>query len=98
MDSYASVHPRSADVQTFREMGGQVIRDFLTAHPGSAKDRIYDELVSRMVQRGEMEAHDFDELLATVAEEVRESVKENLFDNKKPDFSVTQAVVFERDC
>ena len=32
-----------------------------------------------------MEAHDFDALLRSVAEEVQEPVKENLFDNKEPD-------------
>ena len=63
----------------------QVIRDFLTSHPGATKDRIYDELVSRMVQAGKMESHDFNALLRGVAEEVQEPVKENLFDNKEPD-------------
>ena len=38
-----------------------------------------------MVQAGKMEAHDFNALLRSVAEEVREPVKENLFDNKEPD-------------
>jgi hypothetical protein len=32
-----------------------------------------------------MEAHDFDALLRSVAEEVREPVKKNLFENKEPD-------------
>ena len=32
-----------------------------------------------------MEAHDFDALLRSVAEEVRQPVKEDLFDNKEPD-------------
>ena len=63
----------------------QFIRDFLTSHPGATKDRIYDELVSRMVQAGKMEAHDFNALLRSVAEEVQEPVKENLFDYKEPD-------------
>ena len=38
-----------------------------------------------MVQAGKMEAHDFNALLRSVAEEVQEPVKENLFDNKEPD-------------
>ena len=42
-------------------------------------------MVSRMVQAGKMEAHDFNSLLRGVAEEVQEPVKENLFDNKEPD-------------
>ena len=50
---------RLVDGRTFAELGTQVIRDFLTSHPGATKDRIYDELVSRMVQSGKMEAHDF---------------------------------------
>jgi len=76
---------RLVDGRTFVELGTQVIRDFLTSHPGATKDRIYDELVSRMVQSGKMEAHDFNALLRSVAEEVQEPVKENLFDNKEPD-------------
>ena len=76
---------RLVDGRTFVELGTQVIRDFLTSHPGATKDRIYDELVSRMVQAGKMEAHDFNALLRGVAEEVQEPVKENLFDYKEPD-------------
>jgi DNA modification methylase len=63
------VIPKNADVQTFRELAGQVIRDYLQANPGSTKDRVYDELVSRMVRAGTMQAHNFDELLREVAEE-----------------------------
>jgi hypothetical protein len=77
--------PPNADVPTFLDLGCQVVRDFLTAHPGSPKDRIYDELVSHMVRAGQMEAHDFDALLRSAAEEVRQPVKEDLFDNKEPD-------------
>ncbi len=76
---------RQVDGRTFTEAASQVIRDYLTAHPGATRDRIYDELVSRMVQTGKMEAHDFNALLRGVAEEVQEPVKENLFDNKEPD-------------
>ena len=76
---------RLIDGRTFAELGTQVLRDFLTSHPGATKDRIYDELVSRMVQAGKMEAHDFNALLRSVADEVQEPVKENLFDNKGPD-------------
>ncbi len=76
---------RLIDGRSFSELGTHVIRDFLTSHPGATKDRIYDELVSRMVQWGKMEAHDFNALLRSVAEEVQEPVKENLFDNKEPD-------------
>lgn len=52
----------------------EVIKEYLLQHPGATKDRIYDDLVSRLVRRGEMEGHDFDEQLKTVAEEVTEPV------------------------
>lgn len=77
--------PADADPATFQDMGRQVIRDFLTSHPGALKDRIYDELISRMVRRGEMESHDFDSLLRSVAEEVTEPVRKNLFENADAD-------------
>lgn len=77
--------PADADIPTFQDMGRQLIRDFLTAHPGSSKDRVFDELVSHMVRKGQMEAHDFDALLRSVAEEVRQPVKEDLFTDKEPD-------------
>ncbi|PDW00993.1 hypothetical protein CJ255_19890 [Candidatus Viridilinea mediisalina] len=56
------------DSASFSEKVRAIIRAYLTDHPGSSKDRIYDEVVSRMVQAGEMKAHNFDELLAQVAE------------------------------
>ena len=58
------------DATTFREKLHAIIRDYLTAHPGATKDRVYDEVVSRMVRSGQMEAHDFDALLAQIAEPV----------------------------
>lgn len=77
--------PDNVDQPTFRDLGQQVIRAFLTEHPGASKDRVYDELVSHMVRKGQMEAHDFDALLRGVAEEVQEPVKVTLFDTKSPD-------------
>ena len=56
------------DESTFGEKVRVIIRDYLSSHPGSTKDRVYDEVVSRMVRAGRMEAHNFDELLAQVAE------------------------------
>jgi DNA modification methylase len=82
---YSHFVSRVADGRTFNEFGRQVIRDYLTAHPGATKDRIYDELVSRLVRSGKMEAHDFNALLRSVAEEVQEPIKENLFDYREPD-------------
>lgn len=64
--------PANVDVPTFAEMARQVIRDFLTAHPGSTKDRVYDGLVSCFVRRGQMEAHNFDDILLSVAEEAKQ--------------------------
>lgn len=69
------------DQQTFSEKVHSIIRDYLTANPGAAKDRIYDEVVSNMVRAGRMEPHDFDKLLPQIAEEVREPVRKNLFEN-----------------
>lgn len=80
------------DEKTFREKVYTIIRDYLSATPGSTKDRIYDEVVSRMVRRGQMEAHNFDELLKQIAEEVREPVKKNLFENKEPDLFGTHEI------
>ena len=56
------------DETTFAEKVHAIIRDYLVAHPGATKDRIYDEVVSRMVRSGQMEAHNFDALLRQVAE------------------------------
>src|SRR5260221_5672581 len=56
------------DETTFTEKMHAIIRDYLLAHPGTTKDRIYDEVVSRMVRSGQMEAHNFDALLRQVAE------------------------------
>ncbi len=56
------------DETTFAEKVHVIIRDYLITHPGAKKDRIYDEVVSRMVRSGQMEAHNFDALLRQVAE------------------------------
>ena len=56
------------DETTFNEKVHTIIRDYLLVYPGSSKDRIYDDVVSRMVRAGQMQAHNFDELLAQVAE------------------------------
>jgi DNA modification methylase len=76
--------PDDVDVPTFNELGSQVIKNYLAVHPGATKDRIYDAVVSCMVRKGQMEAHDFDALLRSVAEEVQQPVKEDLLRNKEP--------------
>jgi DNA modification methylase len=77
--------PDSEESPTFQEAARQVVKKCLTDHPGSTKDRIYDAVVSAMVRKGQMEAHNFDSLLKSVAEEVQQPVKEDLFRNKEPD-------------
>ena len=59
------------DKTTFNEKVRQIISDHLGANPGCTKDRIYDEVISHMVRSGQMEAHDFSELLSQVADETR---------------------------
>jgi len=56
------------DATTFSQKATAIIREYLISHPGTTKDRVYDELVSRMVRAGQMEAHNFEELLGRVAE------------------------------
>ncbi|MEJ5202825.1 MAG: DNA methyltransferase [Anaerolineales bacterium] len=77
---------------SFNEKVRSIIREYLEAHPGSTKDRVYDEVVSRMVRAGQMEPHNFEELLRQVAEEVREPVKKNLFENQPPNLFGTHEV------
>jgi hypothetical protein len=55
-------------VVTFQDKVRTIIHEHLLAYPGATKDRIYDEVISRMVRSGLMEAHNFDELLRQVAE------------------------------
>ena len=80
------------DKATFSEKVRQIIREYLGAHPGASKDRIYDEVVSSMVRSGRMEAYDFDELLSQVAEEVKTPVMKNLFEPMEPDLFGTHEV------
>lgn len=67
---------------TFNEKVRLVISSYLITAPGSTKDHIYDEVVSHMVRAGEMEAHNFDELLSQIAEEIREPLPKNLFESE----------------
>ena len=73
------------DKSTFNDKVRHIIREYTGINPGSTKDRIYDDVVSRMVRSGQMEAHDFDELLRQVAEEVKTPVMKNLFEQKDAD-------------
>jgi DNA modification methylase len=57
------------DRSTFTEKASAIVTESLTLHPGRTSDRLYDEVVSRMVRRGEYERHDFHKLLRAIAEE-----------------------------
>jgi len=56
------------DPTTFNDKVRMIIREYLSAHPGASKDRVYDEVVSLLVRSRSMEAHNFDERLNQVAE------------------------------
>jgi hypothetical protein len=56
------------DSRSFNEKARSVIQDFLLENPGATQDRIYDSLVTHMVSRSQMQAHDFGVVLRTVAE------------------------------
>jgi hypothetical protein len=59
------------DETTFNEKVFTIIKDYLNHNPSSTKDRIFDEVVSRMVRSGQMEPHDFDAILSRVAEPLK---------------------------
>jgi DNA modification methylase len=59
------------DRLSFQEKAKKIIKESLDRNPGSYVDKLYDELVSRMVRKGEFERHDFISLLRSVAEEVQ---------------------------
>ena len=61
----------SDDERTIHEKVIAIVLDYLSLHPGVTKDRVYDEVVSRLVRAGQMERHNFEELLAEVAEGIR---------------------------
>jgi len=59
------------DEKSFNQKASVILTEVLENSPGSSADRLFDELVSRMVRKGEFERHNFDKLLREVAEEVR---------------------------
>lgn len=59
------------DERTFSQKARAILTEALERSPGSTADRLYDELVSRMVRKGEFERHNFDTLLRGLAEEVQ---------------------------
>lgn len=83
----------ASDFATFGDAARAVLIEALTNHPGSTADRLYDELVSRMVRKGQFERHDFDEVLRSVAEPVSEARMQNLFEKEPPNLFGTHEVV-----
>ena len=65
------------DPATFQEKARAILVEALEAHPGSSTDRLYDELVSRMVRKGQFERHNFEEVLRGIAEPVAAPAGQN---------------------
>lgn len=70
-ETYGLIITEMDDFGTFQDKARTIISDFLSDHPGSTKDHVYDEVVSRMVRKGQMEPHHFEDLLSQVAEPVQ---------------------------
>ncbi len=83
----------ASDLATFQDAARAVLAEALTNHPGSPADRLYDELVSRLVRTGQFERHVFDDLLRSVAEPVSEPVMHNLFEPEEPNLFGTHEQV-----
>ena len=81
------------DKVSFQQATRQVLIDSLINHPGSSSDRLYDNLVSRLVRKGQYEPHDFDELLRSVAEPVSEPRMASLFEKEQPNLLGTHETV-----
>jgi len=82
----AIVAPESIpDDRTFIDKVRAIMCTFLGDNPGAPRDRIYDEVVNKLVQKGELEFLNFDDVLKSVAEETRVAVKRDLFRQEDPD-------------
>ena len=57
------------DDKTFSDKVLAIIAELLKNYPGSTRDRIYDEVVSKMISKGELKSLDIDDLLVHIAEE-----------------------------
>lgn len=57
------------DDKTFSDKVLIIVTEFLRNYPGSTRDRIYDEVVSKMISKGELKSLDIDNLLIHIAEE-----------------------------
>ena len=56
---------------SFDEQALDVLRAYVSANPGSTKDRVYDHFISVMMRIGRLEEHNFERLLAKVARKSR---------------------------
>ncbi len=64
-----AVRPRPVvDEGAFLDRVRGIISAYLREHPGASRDRIYDDLVTRLMHEGQMREHDFDGALRQVAE------------------------------
>ena len=54
---------------SFDSRARAIIETFVRTNPGASKDRIYDDLVARLVRSGSMRRHDFERVLRQVAVE-----------------------------
>ena len=78
------------DDRTFRDKARIVIQKYLTENPGSPRDKVFDVLVSHLIRRGEMERHDFDQLLRLYAEPAGDDP--NRWYSKSEDIDASEAV------
>jgi hypothetical protein len=62
-----TIRPERVQIADFEHLAESIIVEYLAAHPGSAKDRIYDHLVNALIRRGCMQDHDFEKLLRKMA-------------------------------
>ena len=72
----------SEDQSTFTQKVRAILSDYLDAHPGATKNQILEEVVSRMVRKGQLEHYDLMEQLEVIADEVREPVANTAFQNQ----------------
>jgi DNA modification methylase len=59
--------PVRKNTPPFHARASFIISEYLKAHPGSPKDRIYDHFMCKLIKTGCMEDHDFEKLLSQVA-------------------------------
>jgi hypothetical protein len=63
----------------------RIIRDYLKTNQGSTKESILEALAGALGQDRAIESHRIETLLHSIAMEVHQPVKKNLFENQEPD-------------